>query len=586
YEEPVTWTVEIAVPANEKPGKTELVGLIGLQTCSDQSCDLAAGARFQTSVAIGDSARGGPVSLSFQEAKYRDVAQRAAEQPVAASPAQTPAASVSVRMMAVLLGLAFVAGLILNLMPCVLPVIGLKVLSFVQQAGQDRRQVFLLNLWYALGILSVFMVLGTFAVVAHLGWGAQFSSPSTNITLACIVFVFALSFLGVWEIPIPGFVGSGAAQDLASREGPTGAFLKGVLTTVLATPCVGPFLGPTLTEAIKHPWFVTYPVFAFVGLGMASPYLIIGANPSLLKWIPKPGQWMDTFKQLMGFILLGTVVWIMSSIDWPRVVPTFALMIGLWASCWWIGRTPLTEPLGRRLYAWSSAAVFAVAMGYVSFNLIEPAMQGRFELALDKEVLKREELLASRGGRDANDRLWQLFTSEREDKLRQLKTTNSSELPWQPYSKSRLKMLQDHGYTVFVDFSAPWCTTCHVNEHNALNTLPTQKLVEDLNIITLDANVDDDESAQSLVGLAGAGQGVPYYIIYPAGKADAPVHMGLNAVLTQDETLTKLREAGASKPIAAGMTANDPPRDVRTTSAEFSATKTSAPFANQKNARE
>ena len=506
---------------------------------------------------VGKAAGGMAAPLRFQEAKYHDVAQKAAQQSPIKVQTEAAAETMTAKTFGVLLALAFVAGLILNLMPCVLPVIGLKVLSFVQQAGQDRRQVFMLNVWYGVGIISVFMVLATLAVVAHLGWGAQFSNPSTTIVLACVVFVFALSFLGVWEIPIPGFVGSSAAHDLTEREGPMGAVLKGVLTTVLATPCVGPFLGPTIAEAIKHPWYITYPVFAFVGLGMSSPYLIVGANPSLLRFVPKPGQWMETFKQLMGFILLGTVVWLMTTIEWPRMVPTFAMMISLWAACWWIGRTPLTETLDKRLGAWVGAAVFAAAMAYFSFHYLEGYMRKNYLLALDSEFLKREERLASEGGTSgtAGERLWQLFEAERSDKLRHIKDTGSSELPWQAFTRTRLKMLQARGFTVFVDFSAPWCATCKVNEGQVLNTAGTQKVVDELNIVTLAANVDDEDAAAVLHELAGQTQGVPYYVVYPAGKPEAPIRFGVNVLITQDEVAKSLREAGPSKGNANANTA-------------------------------
>ena len=140
---------------------------------------------------------------------------------------------------AVLVG--FLGGLILNVMPCVLPVIGLKVLSFVEQAGHDRRRALVLNVWYSVGLLAVFVVLATLAVSPQkLGWGQLFGMPGFTITLAAVVFVMGLSFLGVWEVPIPGFAGRGKASELAAQEGAAGAFVKGALTTVMATPCSAP----------------------------------------------------------------------------------------------------------------------------------------------------------------------------------------------------------------------------------------------------------------------------------------------------------------------------------------------------------
>jgi len=243
--------------------------------------------------------------------------------------------------LAVILLFALLAGFLLNFMPCVLPVVGLKVMSFVEQSGESRGRMFLLNLSYSAGLISVMLVLASLAVFAGLGWGEQFSSAGFNITLAAFVFAFALSFLGVWEIPIPGLVGTIASSGSAQSEGYIGAFLKGTLSTVLATPCSGPFLGSALTWAVTQSAHLTYLVFAAVGLGMASPYLLIGLFPRLAGFLPKPGNWMVTFKQLMGFVLLATVVYLMSFMSIPSVVPTVLLLLGVGIGCWRLGSVVL-----------------------------------------------------------------------------------------------------------------------------------------------------------------------------------------------------------------------------------------------------
>ncbi len=186
--------------------------------------------------------------------------------------------------------LGFLGGLLLNIMPCVLPVIGLKILSFIEQAGHDRRKGLVLNIWYSLGLMSVFFVLATLAVSPqHLGWGQLFSKAWFSIALAGVVFAMGLSFLGVWEVPIPGFAGRGKASELAAREGAVGAFAKGALTTVLATPCGAPLFAPALFWALAQPPLLTYAVLLAAGLGMASPYLVLGAFPEALRFLPKPG---------------------------------------------------------------------------------------------------------------------------------------------------------------------------------------------------------------------------------------------------------------------------------------------------------
>jgi thiol:disulfide interchange protein len=188
------------------------------------------------------------------------------------------------------------------------------------------------------------------AVSAQQAWGEHFTLPWFKVALTGLVFAMALSFLGVWEIPIPGFVGTGRAGKLQAEEGPGGAFFKGVFTTILATPCSGPFLGPLFAFLLKQPPYVTYLVFGAVGLGMASPYLIVGAFPKLIRFLPKPGAWMETFQQLMGFLLLATVVYLFWTMTSTYFVPTLTLLlVGLWPACWWIGRTPLTQHRYGRL---------------------------------------------------------------------------------------------------------------------------------------------------------------------------------------------------------------------------------------------
>jgi suppressor for copper-sensitivity B len=229
-----------------------------------------------------------------------------------------------------ILPLAFLAGFLLNLMPCVLPVVGLNLLSFVQQSSDSRRRVLLLNVAYSAGLMSVMLVLATFAVFAGLGWGEQFSSTAFSVTLAATVFAFGLSFLGIWEVGVPGFVGTAGGS---AGEGYGSAFSKGVLSTLLATPCSGPFLGSALAWAIVRPAYQTYAVFACVALGMASPYLVIGLFPRLVRLLPRPGNWMVTFKQMMGFVLLATVVYLLSFIPAPSVVPTVLVLLGVGFGC-------------------------------------------------------------------------------------------------------------------------------------------------------------------------------------------------------------------------------------------------------------
>jgi thiol:disulfide interchange protein DsbD len=353
--------------------------------------------------------------------------------------------------------LAFVAGLILNFMPCVLPVIGLKIMSFVEQAGlgraaadgagqthsesaipaDARKKIFMLNLAFALGMIFVYLILATLAVTIRLGWGGQFSSLTFNIVLVAVVFVFALSFLGVWEIPIPGFSSTTAAE--GEGEGFAGAFSVGMLTTVLATPCSGPLLFPALTYAISQPVAVTYLVFFMVGLGMACPYLLIGAFPALISVLPRPGMWMETFKHVMGFVLLGTVVWlltIVAAVSLPAIVPVIGFLFALWATCWWFGKVPLTKGRPARIKALLQATAFSVLVGWMMFSQsgLRGVMESRYDSALERLMQKRQEQLARAAEPDAD----------------------SAELDWQQFSLEKLTELTSQDKTVFMDFTADW----------------------------------------------------------------------------------------------------------------------------------
>jgi thiol:disulfide interchange protein len=460
HEEPVSWTIEVTIPADADPGPYTIAGLIGYQTCTLSQCDLPTAAAFRGTIEVGSGAATGESLLGFTAATYKEVSDLTSHAaPKVALPGDQVASSATKLDLEnldtqsttaelstpVVLMMAFVAGFILNFMPCVLPVIGLKVMAFVQQAGDSRARSFMLNIWYSIGLMSVFLILATLSVFMGLGWGEQFSSVTFNVILTAVVFAFALSFLGVWEIPIPGFVGSGKVGDLATKEGPSGAFFKGVLTTVLATPCSGPLLGSALTWAVSQPPAIAYAGFTCVGLGMASPYLLIGAFPQLVSFLPKPGAWMDTFKHLMGFVLLGTVIFLLTFVPIPYVVPTVAFMMGLWAAFWWIGRVPLTESLDKKAAAWVGATAFTVLIGLVSYGApFEPIrsknlvaiMSTRFQRAVDQELSTRNVAISSED----------IDNSQ----------SDGHELAWKPYNQQLLEQLTSERKTVFVDFTADW----------------------------------------------------------------------------------------------------------------------------------
>ncbi|MCA9166148.1 MAG: thioredoxin family protein [Planctomycetales bacterium] len=516
YDNKVTWRVPISIPTTAREGKQTVRGMLGYQTCTDSRCDSPIGVFFETQVSVTAQATGaGAAELKFANAKYAVVAkfieQAGNELPPRESssgiappiPAARLAHDFDLTKIEVdetrdastlyIMLVAFVGGFILNFMPCVLPVIGLKIVAFVQQAGENRTRIFVLNLIYALGMLTVFWLLATLAAGASLGWGEQFNYAGFTIPLLCVVFVMGLSFLGVWEIPIPGFVGSGATGDLAQREGLSGAFFKGVITTVLATPCSGPGLATALTwSATKHPALV-YLVFTCMGLGMALPYLVIGAFPKLIRFIPKPGVWMDTFKQLMGFVLMGTVVYMFSLLDPKYMVSTLALMFSLWASCWWIGRLPFTATAARKATSWITAIGFSALIGWFAFGY---------------------------------------------------KPSHDNELPWETFTMAALDEHVKARRTVLIDFTARWCLTCKALERSVLNTAPVRNVVDKNEVVTLVADWSDgDEEVSAMLDALGSSQ-VPVIAIFPAGDAYHPKKLA--GAYTRGTLLKKLNEAGPS----------------------------------------
>jgi thiol:disulfide interchange protein len=411
HEGEVTFTVPFEVPPDAAAGTFSLSGVIGYQSCTPDRCNEPSGKEFEATVTIGPQPERGNVPLVFRgDMKYMSVAklaEQAAAKAIAdsaAKPVPTSAGTWSDKSLAVVLVLAFLAGLILNVMPCVLPVIGLKIMSFVQQAGGSRREIMTLNLWFSFGLLSVFWVLAGAAAFANKGWGDHFRSVEFLIAMIGIVFAFGLSFLGVWEIPIPGFVGSSKVQGAAAKEGAIGAFSKGVLSTILATPCAGPLLVPAVSWAVAQPAWLTFLAFTCIGLGMSTPYLLIGAFPRLISVLPRPGLWMDSFKQWMGFLLLGTVIFLFSSLQTKWVIPTLTLLLGIGIGCWWVGRTPAFAELPEKLSGWAGGLIITAISAAIGFIALVPGDQ----------------------------------------------------LPWIPYDRVTLEKHLDEGSVVLVDFTADW----------------------------------------------------------------------------------------------------------------------------------
>lgn len=399
----------------------------------------------------------------------------------------------------------FLGGLILNVMPCVLPVISIKILSFVQQAGEDRGRVFRLGLSFCAGIMVWFWV---FACVT-LFWTPPLQNPGVVIGLTAIMFVFGLSLFGVWEMNLPGFAAQ-AAGDATEKEGYGGAFMKGLLATLLGTACTAPLLAGALSWASTQPKVVAFAVFTAAGVGMALPYFLLSANPGWMKFLPRPGNWMITFKQFMGFLLVGTAVWLLMTVaaqlGGPGVVQTVSFLTFLALGCWIIGKTPHGAGFGRQTGMWTAAAVIAVSGGWFSYKY-----------------------LYSHAVLPGSDRPFE----------------------WVEYRKGLAEDLSAKGHTVLVDYTASWCLSCKANEATAIEVPSTLKVIEDFKVIAIKADYsnNDPDMAEDLRRFGRPS--VPMCLVYSPKKPDSPEL--LPVILTAGTVQDALKRAGPSRADAAPL---------------------------------
>jgi thiol:disulfide interchange protein len=391
---------------------------------------------------------------------------------------------------------AFVGGLILNVMPCVLPVIALKILGFVGQAKDNPRQARLLGLVYAAGVLVSFLalaglVLGVKAAGHKAGWGIQFSSPYFLVAITTLVTLIALNLFGVFEVHLGGRT-MDAAASLSAKHGVAGAFFNGLLATILATSCTAPFLGAAVGFAFapSQSATTTLLVFLTVGIGLAFPYVLLTWQPGWLKFLPKPGLWMERFKIAMGFPMLAAAVWLFSLVtvyyaerSWWLAI--FLVMVAVAA---WIYGEFIQRHHARPVLA-AAAIVLVLFAGYA--------------YALEGHLHWREPVT-------------------------QDKSTNSSEreangVPWEPWSPAAVARARTEHRPVLVDFTAKWCLTCNTIVKPALESDSVQKKLRELNVLPLlgDYTRFPDEITEELSRHGRAG--VPLVLVYPADPNKPPI---------------------------------------------------------------
>jgi thiol:disulfide interchange protein len=500
-----SWTVEIAGEAYEvpEPHPIEIGGLwqlhVGDTWVRTEATVLAPWAEGVVGAAV---ATDGPPLLAEGASPFVD---DAVCQSMTAGLGSTPATSDGeggVVHVALMLLAAFAGGLLLNIMPCVLPVITLKLYGLVEQRTDSTGQRITEGVAYTAGILASFVALAIAVVIAQVGfgqsvgWGFQFQSPTYVAALAAIVFAFGLSLFGVFEIPA---FGANQAAQASYKEGPAGYFLTGIFATLLATPCSAPFLGSAMGFAFSQPPAVIVLFFAVAGLGLAAPFLLIAVIPALYRLLPQPGPWMETFKQIMGFTLVATTLWLVSVLSAQVSMGAtlsflfFLGMVGL--ASWVFGHFGgLAASWGRQLGAFAGALV-VLGLGGWAFLDLTPEARELSDVEGDGKIK------------------WQLLTEPR----------MASVLA--RYREGQHDALYA-GKPLFLDFTAEWCLTCKVNEKTIIETQAVADLFREHGAVPLKGDwTNYDANITSWLGCYRRA-GVPFYVVLPGDPTLPAIPLG------------------------------------------------------------
>jgi thiol:disulfide interchange protein DsbD len=352
------------------------------------------------------------------------------------------------------LGLAVLGGMILNLMPCVLPILSLKILAVVNQRGQSAATARKHSLSYAAGVLLSFWIIAGLVVLGRLAtWGEQFQDARFIVIVTALMTLVALNLFGVFEFILPGRA-TGAAAELSAREGSGGAFFNGILAVVLGASCVAPVLAGAIGWAVSQPPVIIVLTFTFIGVGLALPYVLLTFFPALQKILPRPGAWMEKFKVAMGFPMLATAAWLFSLLPghYGRAgVLWVGLFLVLLAAAGWIFGAFLQRGSRGKGLA-TLCALGCLGFGY-GFAL---------EHKLDWRHPNYAELSAATASPDKSDGI-----------------------PWQPWSSEAVAAAQAEGRPVLVDFTADWCLTCQANKASSIEIESVRKKLKEMNAVTL-----------------------------------------------------------------------------------------------------
>jgi thiol:disulfide interchange protein DsbD len=411
-------------------------------------------------------------------------------------------------------GLAFIGGLLLNLMPCVFPVLFLKGLALVSSGNEERAKLRAHGLVYAAGILISFWalvagLLGLRAAGATLGWGFQFQSPVFLTLMAGLLFFLGLALAGQFEI---GLTLTSTGSSLAAKRGYTGSFFTGVLAVVVATPCTAPFMGAAIGYALAQSAAVTFAVFTALALGLATPYVALTLQPAWTRVLPKPGAWMDVLRQAVAVPIFATVIWLSWVLAQAYGASVLAALLAsfllLAIAGWFLGRWPAKR--------WATTVATLILLGVVALALFSQRLvkQTTDQAALNSAARSNLNPTAASG--------------------------------WEPWSADAVSRYQAEGRPVFVDFTASWCLSCQVNEQVALNQPEVKQAFQAANIALLRADWTRHDEAITKALTALSRSGVPAYALYAPGETSPRL---LPEVLTPGivtDALRKLRKAASS----------------------------------------
>ena len=408
-----------------------------------------------------------------------------------------------------ILVLAFLGGLILNLMPCVFPVLGIKIMGFVSQAGESRARIVTHGLTFTAGVLLSFWALAAVLLIVRsggnqLGWGFQLQSPAFVLALAFLLFAFGLNMSGLFEF---GQRAVGVGSTLTRKSGLSGSFFSGVLATVVATPCAAPFLAPALGAALALPPMASFSVFSFIAIGLAMPYLVLSAFPGLISWLPRPGAWMETFKQAMGFLLHASVaylIWVLAGqltegggygpFSFLQVLLSLVVLaLALWVFGRWgaYHRPARVKAIGT--LASVVLILFAGGIGFSATNRADPAAH----------TVKWEE--------------------------------------WEP---GKARELAAEGYVVYVDFTARWCVTCQTNKAAVFSSGEVREHIRNRGVRLLKADWTHQDSRISDVLASYGRSAVPFNLVYGPAVSEP---LQLPELLTPGIVLDALETASGAE---------------------------------------